>query len=349
MDPIEQPRLQSRRDYVTDRTLATILKHCPGLCRLLVSECAGITDRGLELIRNSECVRRGTLVSLHMAGCFKITDIGLLTLATGRSDWNDSTDLEQISDTTGTALRLESLDFAGCFQISDRGLVPLLRACGTRLEQLRVSDCDLVTARSVTALAQWCPHTKWLDLARSGPLTGSCLSLLARKCLGLEWLNLARPHPSEDDKDSGETSPQDTVPSETEMEPDGEDETDQEEDTISDDCITMICESCPKLQLLDLSYIPTLTNLAIEAMSQTANALVCLTIIGCPGITSLSLVYLAKLRNTSGRLGCITMGDAQGISERDIEQIMQGTLSGWQKSLVDETSLGEILGRSWDE
>ncbi|KAF9287505.1 hypothetical protein BGZ74_001072 [Mortierella antarctica] len=326
MDPIEQPRLQSRRDYVTDRTLATILKHCPGLCRLLVSECAGITDRGLELLRNSECVRRGTLVSLHMAGCFKITDKGLLTLATGRSDWDDS-DLESVSDTTGTELRLESLDFAGCFQISDRGLVPLLKACGTRLEQLRVSDCDLVTSRSVTVLAQWCPRTKWLDLARSGPS-----------------------HPGEEEvKDDGKASPEGQTPEEADVGLDGEGDADQEESAISDDCIALVCESCPQLQLLDLSYIPTLTNLTIEAMSQTANALVCLTIIGCPGITSLSLVYLAKLRNTSGRLGCITMGDAQGISERDIEQIMQGTLSGWQKSLVDETSLGEILGRSWDE
>ncbi|KAG0357582.1 hypothetical protein BG005_003366 [Podila minutissima] len=349
MDPIEQPRLQSRRDYVTDRTLATILKHCPGLCRLLVSECAGITDRGLELLRNSECVRRGTLVSLHMAGCFKITDKGLLTLATGRSDWDDS-DLESVSDTTGTELRLESLDFAGCFQISDRGLVPLLKACGTRLEQLRVSDCDLVTSQSVTVLAQWCSRTKWLDLARSGPLTGSCLSLLARRCSGLEWLNLARSHPGEEEvKDDGKASPEGQTPEEADVGLDGEGDADQEENAISDDCIALICESCPQLQLLDLSYIPTLTNLTIEAMSQTANALVCLTIIGCPGITSLSLVYLAKLRNTSGRLGCITMGDAQGISERDIEQIMQGTLSGWQKSLVDETSLGEILGRSWDE
>ncbi|KAG0096971.1 hypothetical protein BGZ93_003706 [Podila epicladia] len=339
MDPIEQPRLQSRRDYVTDRTLVTILKHCPGLCRLLVSECTGITDRGLELIRKSECVRRGTLVSLHMAGCFKITDKGLLILATGCSDWDDS-DLETFSGTTDTELRLESLDFAGCFQISDRGLVPLLKACGTRLEQLRVSDCDLVTARSVTVLAQWCPRTKWLDLARSGPLTGSCLSLLARRCSGLEWLNLARSHPGEEEvRDDGYPSPEGPTPVEADLGLDGEDEADQEEDSISDDC----------LQLLDLSYISTLTNLAIEAMSQTANALVCLTIIGCPGITSLSLVFLAKLRNTSGRLGCITMGDAQGISERDIEQIMQGTLSGWQKSLVDETSLGEILGRSWDE
>jgi len=123
----------------------------------------------------------------------------------------------------------------------------------------------------------------------------------------------------------------------------------QEDDGISDHAISALCELCPKLQLLDLSYIPTVTNAAIEALSESAQSLVCLTIIGCPGITSQSLVHLAKLRRSSGKLGCITMGDALGISERDIEEIMRGTLSGWQKSLVDETNLGEILGRSWDE
>ncbi|KAG0288437.1 hypothetical protein BGZ96_007804 [Linnemannia gamsii] len=121
------------------------------------------------------------------------------------------------------------------------------------------------------------------------------------------------------------------------------------EDSITDRALALLCESCPKLQLLDLSYISTISNSAMESLSETAKSLVCLTIIGCPGITSQSLLYLARLRNNSGKLGCITMGDALGISERDIEQIMQGTLSGWQKSLVDETNLGEILGRSWDE
>jgi hypothetical protein len=121
------------------------------------------------------------------------------------------------------------------------------------------------------------------------------------------------------------------------------------QDSITDRALALLCESCPKLQLLDLSYITTISNSAIESLSESAKSLVCLTIIGCPGITSQSLMYLARLRNNSGKLGCITMGDALGISEGDIEAIMQGTLSGWQKSLVDETNLGEILGRSWDE
>ncbi|KAF9427760.1 hypothetical protein BGZ94_004206 [Podila epigama] len=375
LDWTEPPRLRSRRDYITDNTLATVLDHCPRLCRLLISECHGITDHGLALIRNAECVRRGTLVSLHMAGCDKITDRGLLTLATGHHDWNKNMALkEPLESRAGEAditLKLESLDMAGCFQISDRGLIPLIKACGRHLEHLRVSECDLVTARSVFALAEHCPHIKWLDLARSGPLTDNCLTSLAQRCLGLEWLNLARQHPSDIDADidaevdvhaSGNMALQGSDTNGYGYDDDGygdygyDDNNTQDKNTqrtrpdiISDKAIALICELCPQLQLLDLSYIVSLTNNAIESLAQTAHALVCLTIIGCPNITSHSLVYLAKLRNTSGCLGCITMGDAQGISERDIEQIMQGTLSGWQKSLVDETNLGEILGRSWDE
>ncbi|KAG0271558.1 hypothetical protein BGZ95_000627 [Linnemannia exigua] len=350
------------------------MDHCPGLCRLTLSECHGITDRSLELIRDSAC-------------------------------------------------------------ISDKGLIPLLKQCGSRLVQLRVSDCDNITSASVVALANHCPNIQWLDLCRTGVLTEECLIQLAERCTELEWLNLARTSPQlettpstgpdnaptgennnennnnnnhdNDENDQGdgdiaedggveigweeeELQQQQEEEEEVveEVEADDEkafmaststqlvqddhnttsmDNTDHDddnnnndnnnnnnnakvkEDSITDRALALLCESCPKLQLLDLSYISTISNTAMESLSETAKSLVCLTIIGCPGITSQSLLYLAKLRNTSGKLGCITMGDALGISERDIEAIMQGTLSGWQKSLVDETNLGEILGRSWDE
>ncbi|KAG0210612.1 hypothetical protein BGX28_009137 [Mortierella sp. GBA30] len=243
-----------------------------------------------------------------------------------------------------------------------------------------------VSLESVKVLAHHCPAIQWLDLARSGKLNTECLLMLAERCFDLEWLNLARVHWNELDVafQHQETVPQPPVSVEVPIslsenievsgfgsgsgsgsdngQGDERDDVDYDDndgndiegdetgtDAISDHAITLLCESCPKLQLLDLSYISSITNAAIEALSESATSLVCLTIIGCPRITSQSLVHLAKLRRTSGKLGCITMGDALGISERDIEEIMRGTLSGWQKSLVDETNLGEILGRSWDE
>ncbi|KAF9913349.1 hypothetical protein EC991_000111 [Linnemannia zychae] len=415
----EPERLLSRRDFVNDWTVKTILDHCPGLCRLSLSECHGITDRSLEFIRDSACVAARTLVSLHIAGCTQITDRGLLgllghtakksTATTGVSTFSHRssplpsscssyTSITPFPASTSSLVRLESLDFAGCYHISDKGLIPLLKQCGSRLLQLRVSDCDNITAASVKALAMHCPNIQWLDLCRTGILTEECLILLAEQCTDLEWLNLARVSPQLEAEASsssplagldgaGDNGHDNDTNDNAGMEVDqDEDEVEQEEvkaddekafltstsvqlpiqsddintntndeglslkqDSITDRAIALLCESCPKLQLLDLSYIPTITNSAMESLSESAQSLVCLTIIGCPGITSQSLLYLARLRNSSGKLGCITMGDALGISERDIEAIMQGTLSGWQKSLVDETNLGEILGRSWDE
>lgn len=416
----EPERLLSRRDFVNDWTVKTILDHCPGLCKLTLSECHGITNRSLELIGDSACVAARTLVSLHLAGCSQITDRGLLGLLgntrqtlshVSSSSSSTSSSLSSFTNsptpsssssattTTQSPLRLESLDFAGCYQISDKGLTPLLKQCGSRLLQLRVSDCDNITSASVVALANHCPNTEWLDLCRTGILTEECLILLAERCTDLEWLNLARVSPGVlesslesglgggggaegDNVNNGGTDGgiNSNIEGEAEIEQDVEvdvidvdnektpipldgdrlvktetsNETedqrqDQEEEKVKEDSITdralaLLCESCPNLQLLDLSYITTISNTAMESLSETAKSLVCLTIIGCPGITSQSLLYLARLRNNSGKLGCITMGDALGISERDIEQIMQGTLSGWQKSLVDETNLGEILG-----
>ncbi|KAF9289302.1 hypothetical protein BGZ68_009609 [Mortierella alpina] len=360
---LEPARLRSRRDDISDQSLQTILDTCPGLCRLTLSECHGITDAGMRIIYNSTCVAQGTLVSLHMAGCHQITDRGLFYLIGNNSSIDIKKDhAPHTSDDTPRQPRFESLDLAGCYGVTDRGLIPVLEQCGAKLMQLRVSDCEGVTQRSVQALAQHCPAIQWLDLARSGILTAECLLLLAERCSDLEWLNLARIHLSELDTagaagtaaaEAQDTEHQDLIDDGDDAEDSGDEGSDDEEvavmDDISDHAISVLCECCPKLQLLDLSYIPTVTNKAIEALSESAQSLVCLTIIGCPGITSQSLVHLAKLRRSSGKLGCITMGDALGISERDIEEIMQGTLSGWQKSLVDETNLGEILGRSWDE
>ncbi|KAF9115465.1 hypothetical protein BGX27_007718 [Mortierella sp. AM989] len=344
-------RLRSRREFVTDRTLQTILENCPGLCRLIISECHGITNEGLRLIRDSKCVAERTLMSLHMAGCYQITDQGLLNLVGNCGD-------SQFQP------HFESLDLAGCYQITDNGLIPLITQCGNRLTQLRVNDCINVTSESVMALAEHCPQLQWLDLGRSGKLAEAELVHLASRCSELEYLNLARHHPN-NRQDSGiqldEGFEEETQGEQEEQEEDPDSETikhnnqdgkvekeEEEERLITDYAIAMICESCPKLQLLDLSYISTITNNAIESLSESARSLVYLTIIGCSGITSQALYYLAKLRNTSGKLGCITMGDALGISEREIEQIMEGTLSGWQKSTVDETVLGNILGQDWN-
>ncbi|KAF9207020.1 hypothetical protein BGZ49_001356 [Haplosporangium sp. Z 27] len=346
-------RLRSRREFITDKSLQTILENCPRLCRLTISECHGVTDEGLKLIRDSECVAQGTLISLHMAGCYQITDQGLLNLVRD----SDNQPQPQLQPRPQSSPQFESLDLAGCYRITDQGLSPLLRQCGTRLLQMRVHDCINITSESVITLSEHCPRIQWLDLGHSGKLTEAGLVQLASSCSELEWLSLARHHP-DSRRDSGihlhegladeqESQEGNHEPETTETNHQEDSQEEEEEMLISDRAVGLICGCCPKLHLLDLSYVSTITNDAIESLSKTAKSLVYLTIIGCPGITSQSLYYLARLRNTSGKLSCITMGDALGISEREIEQIMQGTLSGWQKSMVDETILGNILGRNW--
>ncbi|KAF9979049.1 hypothetical protein BGZ73_007151 [Actinomortierella ambigua] len=330
----------TRHDFISDQTLQIILDHCPNLARLTLSECTRITDRGLEMIRDSECVAREQLVSLHLAGCWRITDKGLASLVASVpaasvddtvSDCREDTAASTASSTAEPSddlvhLRLESFDIAGCWQVTDQGVTTVLRACGVYLTHLRVSSCELVTGDTVLELAEHCPKIRWLDLARTGPIHDAAIQALATHCHQLEWLTLARAHPDEPSDGSSEL---------------GE---------ISDATIGKLCEWCPQLQLLDLSYNHSLTNESIELLSQHATSLVCLTIIGCSGITAQALYALAQLRNTSGKLSCITMGDALGISESDIERIMQGTLSGWQKSSVEETSMSDILGGlSWED
>ncbi|KAG0059586.1 hypothetical protein BGZ90_004410 [Linnemannia elongata] len=337
----EPERLLSRRDFVNDWTVKTILDQCPGLCKLTLSECHGITDRSLELIGDSACVAARTLVSLHLAGCSQITD--------------------------------------HCDNITSTSVVALANHC-PNTEWLDLCRTGVLTEECLILLAERCTDLEWLNLARVSPgVLESSLDDGLGSGSGAEgdntnnggtgggidsaidgeaeieqdneeeFINVDNekiPDPADGDRLVKEETSTET---EDRREDQEEEEKKVKEDSITDRALALLCESCPNLQLLDLSYISTISNTAMESLSETAKSLVCLTIIGCPGITSQSLLYLARLRNNSGKLGCITMGDALGISERDIEQIMQGTLSGWQKSLVDETNLGEILGRSWDE
>ncbi|KAG9063738.1 hypothetical protein KI688_003850 [Linnemannia hyalina] len=304
------------------------------------------------------------LESLDFAGCYQISDKGLTPL------------LKQCGS------HLLQLRVSDCDNITSASVVALANHC-PNTEWLDLCRTGALTEECLILLAERCTDLEWLNLARASP--GVLESSLEDGLGGggaegdntnnsgtggginsdingeaeieqdhdeevIDVDNEKTPVPSDGNRLVKEETSTETENQHQDQEEEEEEEEEKvKEDSITDRALALLCESCPNLQLLDLSYISTISNTAMESLSETAKSLVCLTIIGCPGITSQSLLYLARLRNSSGKLGCITMGDALGISERDIEQIMQGMLSGWQKSLVDETNLGEILGRSWDE
>ncbi|CAG8556392.1 17350_t:CDS:1 [Funneliformis caledonium] len=319
--------LSTGHDHVTDGTIQLIAMSCPNLRRINLSRCSHISDASLEALAKNSC--SSSLISINLCGCRKITDLGLKYLSK-------------------SCHSLTSLSMADCGKISDKGVIFIARSC-PRLRQIRLSDCPRVTEQSIEVLVQNCTRLSWLDIARIGKITDSSVRVIANSCgEHLEWLNLARPSPLDAVYSSALVSP--TLLPITYL--DFNDVVGVDKDDITDASITLLTKLCPNLQLLDLSYMNSITNYSIQSIANNSYSLVCLTIIGCRFVTCDSLRYLAQLRRKSGHLGCITMGDADGITEEDIESITnepEGLLSGWQKSSVDENSLKEILGGSWED
>ncbi|KAK9700524.1 hypothetical protein K7432_012150 [Basidiobolus ranarum] len=311
---IQSLNLTDGQELVTDATIKALACFCPNLKRINLSSCFNITDNSLVDILEA-CSH--SLESINLNGCSKITDNGVALIGLKCS-------------------RVESVNLAGCHEITDSTIISISEGCRS-LKQLRISDCSSVTHKSILTLVLNCPRLQWLDIARIGSMSDRCVRAIADTCRELEWINLARPsffHALFPHSASNIA----LLP---------------EEPDISDDTIHRLVTNCPRLQLLDISYVPSITNSSIESISEHASQLVCLTIIGCRQITAEALRSLAKLRKRAGRLGCITMGDSPNLSEENIEEITnepEGLLSGWQKSAVDEGSLKEVLGgMSWDD
>ncbi|CAG8590316.1 4472_t:CDS:2, partial [Acaulospora morrowiae] len=314
----------SEIEVVTDATVQTIALTCPNLRRINLNRCTHISDAALDSLSAHRCAT--SLTSVSLGGCRKITDAGLKMLSK-------------------SCQGLTSLNIAECCKITDKGVQMIARGC-PKLRQVRLSDCPRLGDHSIEALVMNCPRLCWLDVSRIGHITNSAVQLIANTCQeNLEWLNLARPSPWGVSYPSALANPS-LHPATTHVRR-------HDNDEISDVSIAMLARQCPNLQLLDLSYLNAITNNAINVISNHSFSLVCLTIIGCRLVTCDSLRYLAQLRRKSGHLGCITMGDAAGITEEDIESITnepEGLLSGWQKSSVDENSLKEIIGgASWED
>lgn len=332
--------------YVTDLTVREVAFSCPNLRRLNISGCTNVTDRGMAFLARSACARR--LTSLNLERCVGITDVGLRELGK-------------------TCTELENLNLSGCTEIADAGITAIAKGCmrrrrerlggkwaGGKLRRIRLTDCKLVTEAGIKELVERCGESLLvLDLARIGRITDEVAQLMTVKCSKLEWLNLARqsqlqtmldtaamtvpPSPTSPvafpDINSQDVFSKIVAPAEYHQE-------------LSDATVELLTSNLSSLRLLDLSYQIRITNQAVDSISRNCLSLVCLTIVGCRGITADSLRYLARLRSRSGRLGCITMGDAAGITEEEVDGITndpEGMLNGWQKSNAAASDEGGFM------
>jgi hypothetical protein len=150
-------------DELTDGAVVALAKHCPLLAIVRFDRCAALTDAGV-IVLSAQCAR---LTVVGLCFCVLLTTTSALALAKN-------------------CLLLTSVDFCGCARLTDPAVVAfanhaqvrranftscdeltngavvdmavLLSKTPTSLWEVVFSDCYLISAEALTAMAKHCPQ-----------------------------------------------------------------------------------------------------------------------------------------------------------------------------------------------
>lgn len=168
---------------ITDGGLQSVATRCHSLTDISVSECRRVTDAGIVLLAVhlaqslahlsvAHCPLVGDRAFARLAerccrlryvnarGCDRVSDAGVMSLATSqRLRALDVSDCVGVGDTSLQALahrcgaKLRRLSVRGCTSVSDHGVLAIALNC-TRLRQLNVQDCPLVSTSALMAVRE---------------------------------------------------------------------------------------------------------------------------------------------------------------------------------------------------
>lgn len=135
-----------------------IVRGCPSLCTLDLSNCVRLRDNAVQLI--AEHLGPRQLKSLVLSGCTKVSDLGILSLC-------------------AHATRIENLELAGCDRISDISVLELGSA-------VLYSPGDAGVSYKQTQGGS----TELMDIGRTS--TGTCLQGMSRSLRSLDLSHCTR-------------------------------------------------------------------------------------------------------------------------------------------------------------
>ncbi|XP_068085911.1 F-box/LRR-repeat protein 7 [Anabrus simplex] len=244
---------------------------CPNVERVLLSDGAKATDKGLTLLGR----RCPELTHLQLHGCSAVTNPALFELAARCTnlqhlDLTGCSRISCISVTPGPEpprrLLLQYLDLTDCQAVEDGGLRVIVRNCPhlvylylrrciqitdagikyipsfcSMLRELSVSDCNQVTDFGLYELAKLGATLRYLSVAKCFQVSDAGLKVIARRCYKLRYLN-ARGC-----------------------------------EAVSDDAITVLARSCPRLRALDIGKCDV-SDAGLRALAES-----------CPNLKKLSL------------------------------------------------------------
>ncbi|CAE8622114.1 unnamed protein product [Polarella glacialis] len=240
----ELTALSASSSQIVDAGLACLAKHCPKLSKLNLTCCHQITDEGLRRLSDRNCQLTSLSITdclisdvglrslatagckmskLVLAGCRKVSGVGILELASASLSKLDVSDCKGIDDKfligiAGRCPNLHRLGLIGCRKVSDSGLCSVADHC-RNLKELDLGDCCKVTDVSLQKIGANCPRLQRINLISCNRVTIAGVRLLPLGCSVEDFCELEEGEEGEDYAEDEE----------------GEEEDDDDDDDEDDD------------------------------------------------------------------------------------------------------------------
>ncbi|KAL9537820.1 hypothetical protein MBANPS3_011432 [Mucor bainieri] len=252
----------------------------------------------LHIMALRSCKR---LERLTLAGCSKLTDVGLCTLlhAIGPTLVSlDLSDVYQITDATITAAATSCPQLQGFnlsmsrvhHSITDASVTRLAAQC-THMKRIKLNNCTHVSHQAAIALSQHCPRLIEIDLTNCS-ITNAVLVAIFRHNRELRELRLSQADRS----------------------------TPQMDDTAFH---SLQHHGYQQLRLVDLTGIARLSDVAIDTLVRAAPKIKSLVLNKCPQITDHGVLAIARL----GRyLHFLHLGHCAQITDASIQRLAAACL-----------------------
>ncbi|KAG4052444.1 hypothetical protein PC123_g12361 [Phytophthora cactorum] len=176
-------------EWVDDKFLRTVARHCSVLAQVTLAHCRRVTDYGVAAFGESYAA---SLTSLDVGFCTKLTDTALLALLVGSSS-SPAVPGGTPIPTSSVSARIRQLNIAGLPLVDGLTLLGLRGPCASRLEILNMSGCTVLRVAALQRLARvraLIRLTK-LDLSRCSLVDDLVLTALGMACPQLATLLLA--------------------------------------------------------------------------------------------------------------------------------------------------------------
>jgi F-box/leucine-rich repeat protein 2/20 len=318
-------------EQITNKTLASIARHCGPRLRILKMSGRGISDTGVEALAQScvelrvlelthaEHITSSSIVSLwvhcphlftlNVAHCRNITDTAFgpkLPLPLSAMMAQDTMQVAEmgidVSMPSGypsfsLPSELTKINLAMCLNISDDVLRHIASQCPL-VRHLTVSYCEEISDIGIAAVAASCPDLRGLDITKCNKVTNAGIRAIASNCINLKRLIAGN---CSQISDESVLALAQSCPLLRDL--------DLCSTQVSDAALNALGSSCPNIRMIALSDVRSITSFGLSAFANCPQLEVvrlagCKAIdddcllklsIGCPNVMELDLAHCSTL------------------------------------------------------